>query len=181
MTGAGPSIDAVDRAIINKLQGGFPVCDRPYDAAARSMGISEDDLLSRLRNLLDRKILTRFGPMYNVERMGGEFVLAALRVPQGRFDEVAGIVNSFSEVAHNYRRDHDWNMWFVVTAGVASLAQPLQVAVPRVHELNMWFVVASDTAGAPQEVLDRIEERTGCRVYAMPKLKEYFIGLHFEA
>lgn len=154
MTGAGPSIDAVDRAIINKLQGGFPVCDRPYDAVARSLGISEDDLLSRLRNLLDRKILTRFGPMYNVERMGGEFVLAALRVPQGRFDEVAGIVNSFSEVAHNYRRE---------------------------HELNMWFVVASDTAGAPQEVLDRIEERTGCRVYAMPKLKEYFVGLHFEA
>lgn len=154
MTAAGPSIDAVDRAIINELQGGFPVCDRPYDAAARSLGISEDDLLSRLRSLLDRKILTRFGPMYNVERMGGEFVLAALRAPQDRYSEIAGIVNSHSEVAHNYRRE---------------------------HELNMWFVVASDTAGAAQEVLDSIAERTGCRVYAMPKLKEYFVGLHFEA
>jgi DNA-binding Lrp family transcriptional regulator len=66
-----PVIDAVDRSIIDALQGGFPVCDRPYAAAAAQLGISEEVLLARLQSLLDRKVLTRFGPMFQIERMGG--------------------------------------------------------------------------------------------------------------
>ena len=153
MTRAPLQIDAVDRAIINGLQGGFPVGDRPYAVAARSLGIGEDELINRLRNLLAQKVLTRFGPMYNVERMGGEFVLAALHAEDERFSEIADIVNAFPEVAHNYRRE---------------------------HQLNMWFVVAAGSKRAAREVLGLIEERTGCRVFALPKLKEFFVGLHFE-
>lgn len=153
MTEAPVQVDAVDRAIINGLQGGFPVGERPYATAARSLGIGEEELISRLRNLLAQKVLTRFGPMYNVERMGGEFILAALHAEDDRFAEITDIVNAYPEVAHNYRRE---------------------------HELNMWFVVAAGSKHAAREVLDRIEEQTGCRVYAMPKIKEYFVGLHFE-
>ena len=60
------------------------------------------------------KTLTRFGPMFQVERMGGAFVLAALAVPEADYERVAELVNALPEVAHNYRREHALNMWFVL-------------------------------------------------------------------
>ena len=66
-----PELDAVDRKIIDKLQGDFPLCDEPYAAAAFQLGISGDELLERLQRLLDTRVLTRFGPMVHIERMGG--------------------------------------------------------------------------------------------------------------
>lgn len=147
-------LDGIDRAIINELQGGFPLTDRPYADAAGSLGLAEAELLERLRRLRDENVLTRFGPLFNAEMMGGEFVLAALHAPEHRFDEIAQQVNDFLQVAHNYRRD---------------------------HELNMWFVVATDQSESANQVIAGIQARTGCRVYAMPKLKEYYVGLRFEA
>ena len=59
-------MDEVDRRIVNALQGGFPVCDRPYAAAARELGMSEPALLARLDRLLAQGTLTRFGPLFQV-------------------------------------------------------------------------------------------------------------------
>ncbi len=143
-------LDTVDRRIINSLQGGFPVCERPFEAAARDLGISELELISRLEVLQERKCLSRFGPMYNAERLGGDVTLAAMAVPQERYEDVAELVNAHGEVAHNYARDHQYNMWFVVAA-----ERPEQIA----------------------EVLGRIEIETGLKVLNLPKLEEYFIGL----
>jgi len=107
-------MDETDRRIVNALQGGFPVCDEPYAAVAATLGIGAGELIDRLRALLDRGVLSRFGPQYQIERMGGRFVLAALAVPEADFDRVAALVNAFDEVAHNYRREHRLNMWFVL-------------------------------------------------------------------
>ncbi|HNC80635.1 MAG TPA: Lrp/AsnC family transcriptional regulator, partial [Rhodocyclaceae bacterium] len=111
---AAATLDALDRALINALQGGFPLCDAPYQAVAEQLGTTEAEVLARLRRLLDERVLTRFGPMFQVERLGGRFVLAALAVPEARFDTVAAQVNALPEVAHNYRREHHLNMWFVL-------------------------------------------------------------------
>jgi DNA-binding Lrp family transcriptional regulator len=80
----------------------------------RSLGFDEAEVLRRLDSLLERRVLTRFGPMFQIERAGGAFVLAAMRVPEADFERVAGQVNAFPEVAHNYRREHELNMWFVL-------------------------------------------------------------------
>lgn len=146
-------MDRIDRDIINALQGGFPVCDRPFQVAAEQLGIEEADLISRIDRLRGEKVLTRFGPLYHAERLGGGLTLAAMRVPQQQFDHVADIVNSFPEVAHNYQRDHDF---------------------------NMWFVVATDTPERIKEVLHEIEELSGYPVFDMPKEHEFFVGLRFE-
>lgn len=147
-------MDAVDRQIINELQGGLPLCERPYAKAARQLEISEDELIERLRKLLAEGVLSRFGPMYHAERLGGALTLAAMAVPSDRFDTVAEIVNAFPEVAHNYARD---------------------------HELNMWFVVATDCPERIADVIDAIENGTGLTVYNMPKIEEFFVGLRFVA
>ncbi|MBL8404009.1 MAG: Lrp/AsnC family transcriptional regulator, partial [Dechloromonas sp.] len=107
-------LDAIDRAIIDTLQGDFPLTEHPYAQAAERLGIAEADLLARLERMLADKVLTRFGPMFQIERMGGAFVLAALAVPEARYETVTAQVNALPQVAHNYRREHLLNMWFVL-------------------------------------------------------------------
>jgi len=147
------NLDPLDRKIINALQGGFPVCDHPFQVAAKDIGIAEADLVARIDKMLRERVLTRFGPLYHAERLGGGLTLAAMRVPEPDFERVAEIVNAFPEVAHNYERD---------------------------DEFNMWFVVATDTPERIQEVLNEIERSSGYPVYNMPKEHEFFVGLRFE-
>ena len=143
-------MDELDRAILNHLQGGFPVSERPFAEAAAELGTTEDGLISRLERMLEERRLTRFGPLYNAERMGGAFTLAALRAPPEEFDRVAALLHGMPEVAHNYE---------------------------RAHRLNMWFVLATDSPEGIEQALRRIESETGCRVYNFPKLREYFVEL----
>jgi len=143
-------MDAIDRRIVDTLQGGFPTCERPFAVAAEPLGIDEDELVARIERMLEDGTLTRFGPLFDAERLGGAVTLAAMQVPRERFDEVAAIVNGFTEVAHNYERD---------------------------HALNMWFVVATDRRPAVDEVLGRIERATGLAVLDFPKEREYFVEM----
>jgi len=147
-------MDATDRDIVNGLQGGFPICERPYREMAQQFGISEEELIKRLEKLLAEKILTRFGPMFQIERMGGAFSLAAMKVPEEDYDRVTGIVNELPEVAHNYRREHDF---------------------------NMWFVLATEAPEGINQAIARIEAGSCLPVYNMPKEKEYFVGTRFTA
>jgi DNA-binding Lrp family transcriptional regulator len=147
-------IDPVDREIINALHGGFPLTDRPYRDAAENLGLTEDELIRRLESMLERRVLTRFGPLFQIERIGGAFVLAALKVPETDFERVNAVVNAFPEVAHNYRRE---------------------------HALNMWFVLATETQDGIAQAISRIETATGMPVYAFPKEREYFVELNLRA
>jgi len=147
-------MDTVDRNIVNALQGGFPISDRPYAEAAEGLGISEAELIRRLRDMLAEGVLSRFGPLYHAERLGGGLTLAAMAVPEDRFDAVTAMVNAHPEVAHNYARD---------------------------HALNMWFVLATDTPDRIDAVIAEIESETDLSVYSMPKIEEFFIGLRLEA
>jgi DNA-binding Lrp family transcriptional regulator len=143
-------IDARDALLIDRLHGDLPLTDHPFAVVGAELGMAEDEVLERLRRLLSQGVLTRLGPLYHIERAGGKFLLAALEVPEVRFDEVTALVNAFPEVAHNYRRE---------------------------HAFNMWFVVATESAAQCDAVLARIAEATGLRVHAFPKEREYFVGL----
>ncbi|MHA1153924.1 MAG: Lrp/AsnC family transcriptional regulator [Alphaproteobacteria bacterium] len=146
-------MDATDRRIVNGLQGGFPITERPFAETAATLDLTEDALIERLGRLLAEGRLSRFGPLYNAERLGGAVTLAAMAVPEAEFDRVAEAVNAHAEVAHNYARD---------------------------HELNMWFVISTDRPQHIDEVIEAIEEETGLTVFEMPKLEEFTIGLRFE-
>jgi siroheme decarboxylase len=147
-------MDELDRLIINELQGDLPVCGRPYLAAATLLGIGEDELIARLASLLERRILTRVGPLFQIERMGGAFTLAALHAPPERYDAVADILGAMPQVAHNYARE---------------------------HHLNMWFVLATEKPEEIQVVIDRIARETDCEVFNFPKSREYFVEMKLQA
>jgi len=139
-----------DARLIERLHGGFPLSDRPFADLAAELGAGEDEVIERLRRLLANGALTRFGPLFQIERAGGQFVLAAIAVPLERYDAVAAQVNGFSEVAHNYRRE---------------------------HVLNMWFVVAAESPQAAAQALQRIEAAVGLPVLRFPKEREYAVEL----
>ena len=147
-------MDSTDRSIVNALQQGFPVSERPYRDAAALLGVSEDELIVRISRLLEDGVLTRFGPLYQAERLGGAYALAAMRVPQADFEHVAAAVNALPEVAHNYARD---------------------------HEFNLWFVLATENRDGIARAAGRIERDTGLTVYLMPKREEFFVGLNLAA
>ena len=147
-------MDETDRRIINGLQGGFPLCARPYAAAAEKLSLTEDALLSRVRHLLETKVLTRFGPLFDAERLGGELMLCAMSVPGADFERVAAVVNAFPEVAHNYEREHVYNMWFVLATACGA-----------------------DTG----RVISLIEEGAGYPVLQLPREAEYFVELKLVA
>lgn len=145
-------MDELGRHLLDVLQRGLPLVPQPWDALARRLGASPRELRRRVQDWLDDGTLTRFGPMFDVEPLGGAFTLAALCVPPSRFDEVAGILTDMPEVAHNYRREHAWNMWFVLAC-----ASPRELAV----------------------ALARVQQRTGLEVLNLPKERTYHVGLHF--
>lgn len=148
------ALDRLDRDIINSLQGGFPLVERPFAQAAERLGCGESELIARIQGLLERGVLSRFGPLFNAEKMGGDVTLAALAVPEVRFEEITERVNSYPEVAHNYRREHEFNMWFVI-----SCERPERIA----------------------EVLDEIAAATGLPLINLPKEEEYFLELKLSA
>ncbi|MEE8499599.1 MAG: Lrp/AsnC family transcriptional regulator, partial [Kiloniellales bacterium] len=90
-------MDAVDRRIVNDLQGGFTIAERPFAEAAAKLDLTEDVLIARLGRLLAAGHLSRFGPLYNAERLGGAVTLAAMAVPEAEFDRVAEAVNAHPE------------------------------------------------------------------------------------
>ncbi len=149
---ATPEFTEVERAVINRLQAGLPLVHSPYAAVADELGMTEGVVLNTLQDLLARRILTRFGPMFHAGEMGGGLTLAAMRIPEQDFESVTAKVNAFEEVAHNYRRE---------------------------HELNMWFVLATEAPDDIARVITGIESATGYPVYNMPKEEEFHVHLHF--
>lgn len=142
-------MDYLDREIINHFQGGFPVVERPFKVMADKLEIQESEIMTRIRFMLDDGILTRFGPLYNIDKMGGTFSLCALEAPEDSFDEIAEKVNQFPEVAHNYQ---------------------------RAHRLNMWFVIAAESQDTLVDTLARIETATGLKVFNFPKQREFYVN-----
>lgn len=151
---SGAALDEIDKRLINALQGDFPLVAEPYREVAEALGLGATELLQRLESLLQRRVLTRFGPMFQIERAGGAFVLAAMKVPEADFERVAAQVNAFPEVAHNYRRE---------------------------HALNMWFVLATATPQGIAETIAAIEAATGLPVFPFPKEREYFVEMKLRA
>ena len=144
-------LDAVDAALVDGYQSGFPVAEEPFGPAAADLDVTEAEALERVRALYDRGVFRRFGAVLNPPVIGSS-TLAAVSVPEDRFDEVAEVINGYRQVNHNYRRSHEWNMWFVVTAG---------------------------SRETRDRIIAEIEAETGCEVLVLPMLTDSYIDLEF--
>jgi DNA-binding Lrp family transcriptional regulator len=123
----------------------------PYRDMASKLGVDEETVLEHLRRLQASRIVSRVGPVFEPNRIGVSTLVAA-KVPESRLMSVAAVINGYAEVNHNYEREHDYNLWFVVTA-------PHQDRLDR--------------------VLKDIEERTGIALLILPMVRNHFIDLGF--
>ena len=144
-------LDALDRRLLDDFQSGIPLAPRPFALMAEQLGVAEAEVIARLQCLTEAGAVSRVGPVFRPRQVGAS-TLAAMAVPPERLAEVATLVNGFPEVNHNYEREHDFNLWFVLTA-------PDQTRLER--------------------VLDEIGRRAGLPVLDLPMLAEYHIDLGF--
>jgi len=141
-----------DKRLLDDFQRDFPLVARPYAEIGKRLGMSEDDVIQAYENLADQKYVSRIGAVIAPNRVGAS-TLAAMRVPKDRLEEVAAFVSGFEEVNHNYEREHDINLWFVVAAG------------------DVMHVGA---------VLGRIEAKTAIPVMNLPIIEDYHLDLGFK-
>lgn len=141
----------LERHLLNDYQRGFPLSPTPFRDIAEDLGASETEVLENLRDLAERRVVSRLGPVFAPRRIGAS-TLAAMAVPPERLAEVADRVSALPEVNHNYEREHHYNLWFVLTA-------------PDQRHLD--------------QVLADIEESTGLPVMSLPLLEDFHIDLGF--
>ncbi|UYG03977.1 Lrp/AsnC family transcriptional regulator [Halomonas sp. LR3S48] len=145
------ALDELDRRLIDAYQRGLPLCERPFAAMAERLGANESQVIERLQALQQCEVLSRVGPVFDHARAGAS-LLAALAVPEAERDAVAAAINRSPGVNHNYAREHDYNIWFVMTA-----ADEVQL----------------------EARLEALEEELGRQLLRLPMVEGYHIDLGF--
>ena len=145
------TLDNLSQQIINAYQKGFPLCNRPFLELANRFNSTEKVVIECFQNLQEKQVLSRLGPVFNHQQAGAS-TLAALAVPEAQIDEIAKIVNQFTQVNHNYAREHSYNLWFVATA---------------------------TNDDALQQCLTHIHRETGFKPLILPMEQAYHIDLGF--
>lgn len=152
------TMDDVDRHILEVAQSAFPVEPRPFEALAAKIGIGEEEALERIRRLQEAGVIREVGPVFNLRKLGYTSTLCAARVAESCVEHVAGLVNSFAEVTHNYLRDDPFNMWFTLIAASnerieeilerirrePGVAEVISLPAERMFKINVHFNTARD-------------------------------------
>ena len=142
----------LEQRLLNEFQHGLPLSPEPFADIARQLDVYQSTVLETLERLQTEGVISRVGAVFQPNRVGAS-TLVAMAVPEAELQRVAEIVSSFTEVNHNYEREHRYNLWFVVVA-------------------------ANDAR--LREVLAQIEERCGYALLDLPLQDEFFIDLGFD-
>jgi DNA-binding Lrp family transcriptional regulator len=154
--GAAIAMDDVDRKLLNLVQGSFPIAPKPYAAVAALAEISEDEVLKRVKHLLDQRIIRQVTPIFDTRALGYGSMLVAAKVDPEHPWRAAKIINSHPGVSHNYLRNHEFNMWFTLA-------------------------VEGDSKLGLQGTLDLMQELTGATsIRQLPTLKLFKIRMELE-
>ncbi|MDI6891754.1 MAG: AsnC family transcriptional regulator [Actinomycetota bacterium] len=146
-------MDYLDRKILDIIQSRFPITREPFRELADDFGVSESEVISRIKWLKNERIIRRVGAVFDSKKLGYASTLVAMRVPEGKLEEVAKAINEFPGVTHNYARDHAYNLWFTLTA-------------PSPPELEAQ--------------IDKIKRKTGIsHVLILPAVRLFKIGVEF--
>ena len=120
----------LERRLMDCYQRGLPISATPWADMAQELGVSEAEVLATLQKLREQKFISRVGPVFDHHRAGAS-TLVALAVPPERLEEIADYINQFDAVNHNYAREHEFNLWFVVTASDQTQLQRVLDATER--------------------------------------------------
>ena len=117
-------LDSLDRKLLNIIQADFPLVPEPYREIGEALGITEDDVIDRIRTMLDSGLIRRLGGIFDSRKLGYQGALCAVKADRDSIDQVAALINSFPGVTHNYLREHAYNVWFTVHVSYTHLTLP---------------------------------------------------------
>lgn len=147
-------MDDIDKTILNRIQSDFPRSSRPFKNIAEELGLTESGVLERVARLRKSGVIRRIGGNFAPDKLGYVSTLCAARVPKGKVNEFALVVNKYPGVTHNYERDNDYNVWFTFIA-------------PSMEQIK--------------ENLEKIAELTGVDdIINLPATRVYKINAHFD-
>ena len=147
-------LDELDRIILNEIQSNLPIAPRPYQVLAEKLECSEEEIIRRVQKMKDREVIRRIGANCNSRKLGYTSTLCAAKVPLDLMERFIEVVNSYTGVTHNYRREHEYNIWFTLIA-------PSTEAIKR--------------------ILGEISQRTGVEeVISLPAERLFKIQVDFE-
>ena len=112
--GAAVPLDEFDKKLLDTMQGSFRIVPRPYAEVATLLGVEEDVVLTRVRELIEQRIIRQVTPIFDTRALGYQSMLVAAKVDAEHPWRPAKIVNAHPGVSHNYLRNHEFNMWFTV-------------------------------------------------------------------
>jgi DNA-binding Lrp family transcriptional regulator len=134
-------VDETDRKILNAIQSEFPITARPFEEMGRRLGMSEEQVLHRVRRLKEEGIIRRIGGNFHSSKLDFKSTLCAAKVPNKKLKRFVEVVNRYPGVTHNYQRNHEFNVWFTFIApSVEAIAHSLKeiselTGVKEVHSL----------------------------------------------
>lgn len=109
-------MEALDRKILEIVQDGFPLEERPYAALGRLLGVSEEEAFDSVERLRKSGVIRRLGGVYDSRRLGYISRLCAGVVSESELESFAAAVDKIPAITHNYVRSHAYNVWFTVIA-----------------------------------------------------------------
>ncbi len=109
-------LDDLDRAILNEIQSHFPIVSRPYAVVGERLGVSEAEVMGRVRALAEAGTIRRIGANFTSRKLGYTSTLCAAQVPAEKLEHFVEVVNRYPGVTHNYLRLHRYNVWFTLIA-----------------------------------------------------------------
>lgn len=145
-------MDTTDKRILDVIQSDFPLESRPYAEIGSKLGLSEEDVLQRVRSMRENGVIRRIGANFHSRMLGWKSTLCAASVPEERLDEFVSLVNTYPGVTHNYLRKHSYNVWFTYIG-------------------PSWEEIERD--------LEEISRRTGVKVLNLPAQRMFKIKVDF--
>jgi len=146
-------MDNYDKQILDIIQSHFPLASRPYEEVGRQVGLSEADVLGRVRAMKQSGLIRRMGANFSSQSLGWQSTLCAASVPEDRLDAFVAEVNRHDGVTHNYLRE---------------------------NEFNVWFALIAPDMDAVEAILDSITEATGIKVLNLPASRLFKIKVDFK-
>lgn len=109
-------MDSYDKEILDIIQSSFPIAPRPYAVVGEQVGLTESEVLARVRRLKAEGVIRRMGANFGSRQLGWRSTLCGAEVPLDKLDAFVAEVNKHPGVTHNYLRDHQFNVWFALIA-----------------------------------------------------------------
>ncbi len=148
-------MEQLDQELLNLLQAGLDLVPQPFLAIAEKLGTDEETVMERTRELKGNSI-RQLSAIFDTRTLGYTSSLVAAKIPEERLDQAAQVINQHPGVTHNYKRNHDYNLWFTI-------------AVPPNSKLGLEKSV---------ELLGKLAGVEIIRL--MPTLKLYKIGVQLD-